>query len=259
MKFALFFLGEYAAMIIGSGLAVTLFLGGWSIPFGPVIGLGYTPGATPLWRLRKTLSHQPGIFWIGASYQALEAQHHYHDAFRDFFALYELRPLGVDQMRQALLALARVFGIDGPPVAAAASPMAMSRSLVSSASPPNVRSFFDAAMIGSVSNGVFLAISNRSATCSRAASADPISVSNWSCVVSSSAFIDTPDLTTAAAAAPAPMPNAPNASPAALPNDESAFCAAFSDFCTPTVSISMRPRAVPMSTVMAIPDRSSRS
>jgi NADH-quinone oxidoreductase subunit H len=49
MKFALFFLGEYAAMIIGSGLAVTLFLGGWSIPFGPVIGLGYEAGATPLW------------------------------------------------------------------------------------------------------------------------------------------------------------------------------------------------------------------
>lgn len=49
MKFALFFLGEYAAMIIGSGLAVTLFLGGWSIPFGPALGLGYTPGATPLW------------------------------------------------------------------------------------------------------------------------------------------------------------------------------------------------------------------
>ena len=34
MKFALFFLGEYAAMIIGSGLIVTLFLGGWSLPFG---------------------------------------------------------------------------------------------------------------------------------------------------------------------------------------------------------------------------------
>ncbi len=37
MKFALFFMGEYAAMIIGSGMAVTLFLGGWSIPFGPVL------------------------------------------------------------------------------------------------------------------------------------------------------------------------------------------------------------------------------
>lgn len=34
MKFALFFLGEYAAMIIGSALIVTLFLGGWSLPFG---------------------------------------------------------------------------------------------------------------------------------------------------------------------------------------------------------------------------------
>lgn len=34
MKFALFFLGEYAAMIVGSGLCVTLFLGGWSLPFG---------------------------------------------------------------------------------------------------------------------------------------------------------------------------------------------------------------------------------
>jgi len=34
MKFALFFMGEYAAMIIGSGLIVTLFLGGWSLPLG---------------------------------------------------------------------------------------------------------------------------------------------------------------------------------------------------------------------------------
>ena len=49
MKFALFFLGEYAAMIIGSGLAVTLFLGGWSIPFAPYLGLAYAPGATPWW------------------------------------------------------------------------------------------------------------------------------------------------------------------------------------------------------------------
>lgn len=35
MKFALFFLGEYAAMIAGSALVVTLFLGGWHLPFIP--------------------------------------------------------------------------------------------------------------------------------------------------------------------------------------------------------------------------------
>jgi NADH-quinone oxidoreductase subunit H len=49
MKFALFFMGEYAAMIIGSGLAVTLFLGGWSIPFSTYLGLNATAGSTPWW------------------------------------------------------------------------------------------------------------------------------------------------------------------------------------------------------------------
>lgn len=55
MKFALFFLGEYAAMIIGSGLAVTLFFGGWSIPFGPLLSqltglqFHFIPGDTPLY------------------------------------------------------------------------------------------------------------------------------------------------------------------------------------------------------------------
>ncbi len=34
MKFASFFMGEYAAMVIGSAMVVTLFLGGWSIGFG---------------------------------------------------------------------------------------------------------------------------------------------------------------------------------------------------------------------------------
>ena len=34
MKFALFFLGEYAAMIVGSALIVTFFFGGWSVGFG---------------------------------------------------------------------------------------------------------------------------------------------------------------------------------------------------------------------------------
>jgi len=35
MGFALFFLGEYAAMIAGSGVIVTLVLGGWSLPLIP--------------------------------------------------------------------------------------------------------------------------------------------------------------------------------------------------------------------------------
>ncbi|MEM7144988.1 MAG: complex I subunit 1 family protein [Verrucomicrobiota bacterium] len=49
MKFALFFMGEYAAMIVGSGLIVTLFFGGWSIPFAPYLGLAYEAGNTPFW------------------------------------------------------------------------------------------------------------------------------------------------------------------------------------------------------------------
>jgi len=37
MKFALFFLGEYTAMIAGSGLIVVLFFGGWHLPFIPYL------------------------------------------------------------------------------------------------------------------------------------------------------------------------------------------------------------------------------
>ena len=33
MKFALFFMGEYANMIAGSAMMVTLFFGGWTLPF----------------------------------------------------------------------------------------------------------------------------------------------------------------------------------------------------------------------------------
>lgn len=84
--------------------------------------------ATPLWRLRKTLSHQPGIFWLGASYQALESQHPYQDAFMDFFQLLELRPLQVADMRAALLALARTFGA-GRGLSGEAAAEAMAHSL----------------------------------------------------------------------------------------------------------------------------------
>ncbi len=59
MGFALFFLGEYAAMIAGSGAIVTLFLGGWTLPFIPdgsatsFFNLPFVPGwlAGALWGL----------------------------------------------------------------------------------------------------------------------------------------------------------------------------------------------------------------
>lgn len=47
MAFALFFLGEYANMILMSAITVTLFLGGWLPPFGMAF-----------------LSFVPGIFWF---------------------------------------------------------------------------------------------------------------------------------------------------------------------------------------------------
>lgn len=53
MKFALFFLGEYAAMITGSAIIVTLFLGGWHLPL-PSWHRGFhwlvVDGTAPGWR-----------------------------------------------------------------------------------------------------------------------------------------------------------------------------------------------------------------
>src|SRR3954466_7988884 len=43
MRFALFFLAEYANMIVVSAVATTLFLGGWLRPFPNVSGPGF-PG-----------------------------------------------------------------------------------------------------------------------------------------------------------------------------------------------------------------------
>jgi len=44
MKFAMFFLGEYAAMFVASALLVTLFFGGWSLPFAPLNAPAQTLG-----------------------------------------------------------------------------------------------------------------------------------------------------------------------------------------------------------------------
>ena len=43
MTFALFFLGEYANMILMSAMTVILFLGGWKVPFG-IEALAFVPG-----------------------------------------------------------------------------------------------------------------------------------------------------------------------------------------------------------------------
>jgi NADH-quinone oxidoreductase subunit H len=53
MKFALFFLGEYAAMITSSAIVVTLFLGGWHLPLPSWQGgfhWALIDGSAPGWR-----------------------------------------------------------------------------------------------------------------------------------------------------------------------------------------------------------------
>lgn len=67
-------------------------------------------GSLGLWRLRRTLQNNPNFFWLGGSYQALEADDLYHDAFQDFFQLVELRPLTLEEMQQAMLVMAKTFG-----------------------------------------------------------------------------------------------------------------------------------------------------
>lgn len=58
-KFALFFLGEYLGMFAISGLAITLFLGGWSAPFS---FLTWIPSY--LWFFGKLLMLIGGFIWI---------------------------------------------------------------------------------------------------------------------------------------------------------------------------------------------------
>ncbi len=62
------------------------------------------------WALRETLQSNPRLLWVGGSYQMLESGSDYHDAFLDFFRTIELRPLKLEEMQQALLALALTFG-----------------------------------------------------------------------------------------------------------------------------------------------------
>lgn len=68
MRFALFFLAEYANMIVVSAVATTLFVGGWLRPFPNVEALwvlGYVPGW--IWFVLKTFAFLYLFIWIRAT------------------------------------------------------------------------------------------------------------------------------------------------------------------------------------------------
>jgi NADH-quinone oxidoreductase subunit H len=68
MRFALFFLAEYANMIVVSSVATTLFLGGWLRPFPNVAALGFLdiiPGWA--WFLLKTFIWLYVFLWVRAT------------------------------------------------------------------------------------------------------------------------------------------------------------------------------------------------
>ena len=68
MLFAMFFLGEYAAMIMMSGMATILFLGGWLAPFDIGI-LNYIPGF--VWFSLKTSLILFVFLWVRATFPRL--------------------------------------------------------------------------------------------------------------------------------------------------------------------------------------------
>ena len=64
MSFALFFLGEYANMILMSGMTVTLFLGGWLPPLD-IAPLNWIPG--PIWFAIKVALVLFVFLWVRAT------------------------------------------------------------------------------------------------------------------------------------------------------------------------------------------------
>lgn len=65
MTFALFFLGEYANMILMSAMTVILFMGGWLPPFG-IEALAVVPG--PIWFALKTFLIMFFFVWARATF-----------------------------------------------------------------------------------------------------------------------------------------------------------------------------------------------
>lgn len=66
MTYALFFLGEYANMILMSGMVTILFLGGWLPPFGwEIVPLTWVPG--PVWFALKVAFVLFCFIWVRAT------------------------------------------------------------------------------------------------------------------------------------------------------------------------------------------------
>jgi NADH-quinone oxidoreductase subunit H len=65
MSFALFFLGEYANMILMSGMTTILFLGGWMAPFG-VAPFTWIPGV--IWFVLKICAVLFCFLWVRATF-----------------------------------------------------------------------------------------------------------------------------------------------------------------------------------------------
>lgn len=67
MKFGLFFLGEYAAMIAANSLIVTLFLGGWTLPFAgldqPATSIGMGVAQIAIF-IGKMLAMMVVMIWV---------------------------------------------------------------------------------------------------------------------------------------------------------------------------------------------------
>src|SRR5687767_2066952 len=67
MRFALFFLGEYANMIVISAVATTLFLGGWLAPFSESLpALSVIPG--PIWFFLKMAVFLFAYIWFRGTF-----------------------------------------------------------------------------------------------------------------------------------------------------------------------------------------------
>jgi|TARA_R110002072_G_scaffold28235_5_gene90863 NADH-quinone oxidoreductase subunit H len=65
MSFALFFLGEYANMILMSGITTILFLGGW-LPIVDIAPFNWIPG--PIWFIIKVLAILFCFLWVRATF-----------------------------------------------------------------------------------------------------------------------------------------------------------------------------------------------